>query len=229
MTVGSPQTAAGIVVEEGFVTLAGGTATLGAGPVTIKSGATLSTDSSLRISTSAGSVWTLDGGTARTTNPAAAGSFIDIDSTIFLTANGGTISHTVAGILNIVQATTIISGPGSLTKIGAGVIAIASPSTYSGATNVNDGEPRIRTSANRLPITTAVTVSNPGILNLNGVSQQIGSLSGDGLVGLGNATLTVGDSTNTIFNGSIRDTANAGATGTTSVEASALMRLKMRC
>ena len=217
VTVSGTQTAAGIVVQEGTVTLAVGTASLGAGPVTINSGATLSTDSSLRVSTSAGSIWTLDGGTARSTNGAAAGSFIDIDSTILLTANGGTLSHTVAGILNIVQATTIISGPGSLTKTGAGVLAIASPSTYGGTTTINDGELRIRTTANRLPIATAVTVTSPGILNLNGVSQQIGSLSGDGLVGLGSATLTVGNATGTTFSGSIRDTANAGAAGTTSV------------
>ena len=217
-TAGAPGAmAAGIVVEEGFVTLVGGTVGLGAGPVTIKAGATLSTDSSLRISTTAGSVWTLDGGTARSTNLNSAGSFIDVDSTITLAAGGGTLSHTVAGILNIVQITTIISGPGSLTKTGAGVLAIASPSTYLGATFVNEGELRIRTTTNRLPITTAVTVNDPGILNLNSVSQRIGSLAGNGLVGLGNATLTVGDTASTIFSGSIRDIANAGASGTTSI------------
>ena len=217
-TSGAPGViAAGIVVEEGFVTLSGGTVGLGAGPVTIKAGASLSTDNSQRISTTAGSVWTLDGGTARSTNPATAGSFIDLDSTITLGPAGGTISYTTANLLNIVQPTTIISGPGSLTKTGAGVLAIASPCTYLGPTTISDGELRIRTTPNRLPVTTAVTVNDPGILNLNSVSQQIGSLTGNGLVGLGNATLTVGDATSTIYGGSIRDTANAGASGTTSV------------
>jgi autotransporter-associated beta strand protein len=82
---------------------------------------------------------------------------------------------------------------------------------------VNEGELRIRGSSNRLPITTPVTVNSPGILNLNGVSQQIGSLSGNGLVGLANALLTVGDATSTSFSGSIRDTANAGAAGATTI------------
>ena len=217
-TSGAPGVlAAGVIIEDGLVTFSGGTLGLGAGFVTIKAGAALSTDSSLRISSSAGSVWPLDGGTAISTNPVNAGSFIDVDSTITLAAGGGTISHTVPNILNIVQTTTIISGPGSLTKTGPGVIAIASPCTYLGSTSIIEGELRIRASVNRLPITTALTVDSPGILNLNNVSQQIGSLSGGGLVGLGNATLTVGDATNTIFTGSIRDTANAGAGGTLSL------------
>ncbi len=215
-TSGSPGViAAGVIIEEGTVTFSSGTLGLGAGFITINAGATLVTDSSLRISTTAGSVLTLNGGTAISTNSSTAGSFVDIDFTITLAAAGGTLSHTAPGILNIVQTSTIISGPGSLTKTGAGVLAIASPSTYTGATIVNEGELRIRTAANRLPITTAVTVNSPGILNLNGVNQQIGSLSGDGLVGLANATLTVGDSTSTTYGSSIRDTANAGANGST--------------
>ena len=214
-TSGAPGSfAGGVVIEDGLVIFSGGTLGLGAGFVTIKAGAALSTDSSLRISSTAGSVWTLDGGTAISTNGSPAGSFIDIDSTITLTAAGGTISHTATGVLNIVQTATVISGPGFLTKTGPGVIAIASPSTYLGATTITDGELRIRTTANRLPIATPLTVDSPGILNLNGVGQQIGSLSGTGLVGLGNATLTVGNATDTIFSGSIRDTANAGASGT---------------
>ena len=64
---------------------------------------------------------------------------------------------------------------------------------------------------------TAVTVTTPGILNLNGVSQQIGSLTGNGDVGLGSATLTVGDGNSTLLTGNIKDTANAGASGSTSV------------
>ena len=191
-TSGTPGViAAGIVVEDGLVTLSGGTVGLGAGPVTINAGATLSTDDSTRISSTAGSVWTLDGGTARSTKTATNGSFIDVDSTITLGPGGGTISYTTANLLINIQPTTIISGPGSLTKTGAGVIAITSPSTYLGATIVNDGELRIKTTNNRLPVTTAVTVNDPGILNLNGLSQQIGSLEGNGLVGLGNGTLTV--------------------------------------
>lgn len=178
--------------------------------------ATLSTDSSLRMTTTAGSVLTLNGGTLRSTNPGNAGTFFDTDSQIVLGSAGGTFSYTGA-MLNIVQTATTITGSGSLTKAGPGVLAIAGTGSYTGPTFVNDGEFRIRTSANRLPVTTAVTVTSPGILNLNGVNQQIGSLTGNGSVGLASATLTVGDATNTSFTGTIADTANAGAGGSTAV------------
>src|SRR6185503_6590904 len=140
-----------------------------------------------------------------------------VDFVMVLGPGGGTLAHITTNILNIVQGTTVISGPGSLTKTGIGVLAIASACTYSGATIINDGELRIRTSANRIPITTAAIVNSPGILNLNGVGQQIGSLSGNGDVGLGNATLTVGNATSTTFTGAIKDTANYGAAAATSV------------
>jgi autotransporter-associated beta strand protein len=209
-------TAAGVVIEEGTVTFSGGTLGIGAGTITIKAGAKLSTDSSLRIQATVGAVFTLDGGTLRTTNGGANGSFIDNDATIFLEAAGGTIEYTVPNVLNIINFVspnpgTTISGPGSLTKSGVGVIAIATACTYLGPTFVNEGELRIRTSANRLPITTDVTVNLPGILNLNNVGQQIGSLSGNGDVGTGGATLTINGSADTTFNGAIKNIANAGA------------------
>lgn len=220
-TVTGNATTAGITVEEGLLTI-GGTITLGTGPVNVNAGASVITNSSARISAAIGAVYTLDGGKLETTNPGNAGSFVDTDSTIVLAAGGGTIAYagTVLNIINFSTANptgTTISGPGSLTKTGPGVIAIATACTYAGTTTVNEGELRIRTSANRLPITTAVTVNVPGILNLNGVSQRVGSLSGNGSVGLANATLTVGDATSTVFDGIIENTSNYGAGGSGTV------------
>ncbi|MEO5802199.1 MAG: autotransporter-associated beta strand repeat-containing protein [Verrucomicrobiota bacterium] len=218
-TVSGNATAASIVVEEGTVTISG-TITLGAGSLAINSGAVLSTSSSIRISATAGSVMTINGGTARTTNTGAAGSFVDVDQTIVLNG-GGTIDYTVANVLNIISGSTVISGTGPLTKSGVGVIAIATACTYSGATIINNGELRIRTDSNRLPTGTDVTINSPGILNLNRVTgadvvgQQIGSLSGNGLVGLSGSILVIGGSANTTFSGAIQVTANAGATGST--------------
>ncbi|MBP7948376.1 MAG: autotransporter-associated beta strand repeat-containing protein [Verrucomicrobiales bacterium] len=216
-TVSGNATASGIVVEEGALTISG-TIALGTGTVHVGAGASLTTNSSLRISTAVGSVYTLDGGKLETTNTGNAGSFIDTDSTIFLAGGGGTIAYsgTVLNIINFTGANpagTTISGPGALTKAGTGVIAVATACSYGGATIINEGELRIRTTPNRLPFTTPVTVTNPGILNLNGVSQQIGSLTGNGSVGLANATLTVGDGSDFAFDGVIKDTANAGAGG----------------
>jgi autotransporter-associated beta strand protein len=209
------QTAARLVIEEGFAHFTNGAVVIGAGNVTVNSGATLSTDSSLRITATAGATMNVDGGTLRTSNPGAAGTFYDQDFAITIGPGGATLSHITPNILNIVQTPTTISGPGGVIKNGLGVLAIAGTATYLGPTVINDGELRIRTTANRLPVTTAVAVNNPGILNLNGVSQQIGSLTGAGLVGLGSGTLTVGDATDTTFTGAIRNIANAGAAGVT--------------
>jgi autotransporter-associated beta strand protein len=216
VTLNGTQTVGGLKVEEGAVSLVGtGAVSLGANAIVISAGATLSSNSSLRVTSTAGSTITINGGTLETTNPGAAGTFFDTDSQIILGAAGGTLSHVTANILNIVQTAAVVTGPGSLTKTGVGVLAIAGTATYAGPTFVNDGELRIRGTANRLPVGTAVTVQSPGILNLNGVAQEIGSLSGNGNVGTGAATLTIGGSASTTFNGALKNIANAGASGVT--------------
>jgi len=218
VTLSGTQTVAGVTVEEGKIVFAGsGAVALGTtGTITLNSGTTLSINSSARVSASAGTTKLfLGGSTIEQTNPSGAGTFFDTDTEIVLGAGGGTLSYTTANTLNIVQTASVISGPGSLTKTGAGVLAFANTNTYTGATIINEGELRIRTTANRLPTGTAVTVNSPGILNLNAVAQQIGSLSGNGRVGLAGATLTVGDASDTTFSGVIEVTANAGAGGST--------------
>lgn len=119
-TVSANATAGSISFEEGTVTISG-TITLGDGDITIGSGATLSTSSSLRISATAGSVLTINGGKVESTNPSTAGSFVDVDQTIVLNG-GGTLSYTTASLLNIVQTTTTISGTGPMIKDGAGIL-----------------------------------------------------------------------------------------------------------
>ena len=145
---------------------------------------------------------------------ASAGTFFDTDTEIILGAGGGSLSYTTANSLSIFQTAGKITGTGSLTKVGVGVLAIASTAgnnTYSGGTFVNEGELRMRTVANTLPTSTAMTVTSPGIFNLNAVNTQIGSLTGNGSVGLAGATLTVNGTTSTTFSGVIAVTANAGA------------------
>jgi autotransporter-associated beta strand protein len=209
VTVSGTQTVGGISVEEGTVTLATGTASIGAGPITIGAGATLSTDSSLRIAATAGSTMTINGGTARSTNPSSAGSFVDVDQVIVLGPGGGTLSYTVAGVLNIVQTTTTISGTGPLTKEGAGILAIASPCTYSGATIINDGTLRVRTSSNRLPITTDVVVNSPGALDPGSTGnniQQVNTINGNGNVTFSaSSTLLITGDGNSSLSGVISD------------------------
>ena len=211
-----------MTVEEGVIVLSTGGVTMNAGSIIdILAGATLSTASSARVIVAAApnnASYRLNGTTSvlQSTNPGFAGSFVDVDATITL-VGGGTIEYTTANQINIIQTNSVISGSGPLTKGGAGVLAIASASTYSGDTIVNDGELRIRTTANRLPVGTNVTVNSPGILNLNGVNQQLASLTGTGNVGTGSATLTIDGSVSMALDGALKDTANAGAGGTTSI------------
>src|SRR5262249_46061108 len=130
-------------------------------------------------------------------------------------SNGSTLtldysvnSAPAASPMSIVQTTTVISGTGNLVKSGPGILGIASANTYSGSTTINDGELRMRNTTNRLPTGTDLTVNSPGIFDLSGLSQQVGSLSGNGYVGLANATLTVSGTNSTTFSGSINDTAS---------------------
>ncbi|HWQ93157.1 MAG TPA: autotransporter-associated beta strand repeat-containing protein, partial [Clostridia bacterium] len=219
VTLGAARTASGLTVEEGSVILAGPALTVGANKVTIKPGAKLSISGSSALVGAAGGLIELDGGTMENRVTGNAGSFVSGLFTINVTAAGGTLSFPTVNILNIVQPTpapgTTISGPGGITKVGAGVLAIASTCTYAGTTTINEGELRIRTSADRLPVTTPVVVNSPGILNLNGVSQKIGSLSGNGNVGTGGGTLTIDGSASTTFDGALKNIANAGASGVT--------------
>src|SRR6185437_12951150 len=62
--------------------------------------------------------------------------------------------------------------------------------------------------------TSAITVNTPGLLDLGGNNQQIGSLTGSGVVinsGLASTILTTGDATNTLFSGVIQNGAGVMA------------------
>jgi YVTN family beta-propeller protein/autotransporter-associated beta strand protein len=96
-----------------------------------------------------------------------------------------------------------ISGPGGLTKIGAGTLTLSGSGTYTGATSVNAGT--LQSGAvNAFSPFSAFTVASGATLNLASFNQTIGSLAGAGSVTLGSATLTSGnDNTNTMFSGTI--------------------------
>src|SRR5436309_4076777 len=174
VSVPSAITASGITVEEGTVQKASGSAaiTIGTGAITISNGATFSIDGSTAISASSGATLTLDGSTMENRTTGSAGSFVSTVIVINVTTNGGILSYPSAGVLNIVQTGTpgtIISGPGGITKVGAGVLAISTACTYTGPTIINASELRIRNTSNRLPTGTAVNCNSPGKLNLNNV------------------------------------------------------------
>ena len=94
-----------------------------------------------------------------------------------------------------------ISGPGGLSKIGAGTLTLSGQSTYTGATAVNVGTLQAG-AINAFSPSSAFSIASGAVLNLAGFNQTIGSLSGAGAVTLGAATLTTGnDNTNTTYSG----------------------------
>lgn len=229
---GSPNPTA-ITNKNGKVLLAGSQVNMvpaaGAATVTVQTGATFSVGSStaFAIATNVGATIVLDGGTWDNRLTGNAGNFFGTSANstflITVTTNNGILRFDTDPVLwgtnllvilqtgNGTSPGMIISGPGGVTKTGRGVIAVATACTYQGPTIINDGEVRIRTTSNRLPTATDTTVNSPGILNLNGVGQQIGSLAGNGSVGLGAAVLVIGGTNSTIFSGAISNIANAGA------------------
>jgi autotransporter-associated beta strand protein len=95
----------------------------------------------------------------------------------------------------------IISGPGSVTKVGTGTWTLSGPNTFTGATEIQGGGLQAG-AANVISKQSAVSVAAGGLFNLAGFNQSIGSLAGAGPVTLGAATLVTGnDNRSTVYSG----------------------------
>ena len=99
-----------------------------------------------------------------------------------------------------------ISNVGGLTKTGAGILILSGNNNYSGTTNVSAGTLQAG-STTGFSTSSAFTVNSA--LDLNGFSNNVGSLAGGGSVtnnGGTAATLTAGvDNTTTVFSGTLTD------------------------
>jgi autotransporter-associated beta strand protein len=158
-------------------------------------------------------VITLDNGTLDNLNGAVPGngSMMPQGRTMTLGAGGGTLNYNTAGGLSIVNPTSVISGPGGLTKSGAGIVSIASACTYGGPTHVVGGTLRVRTNNNRYPTSTALTVDAGATFDVDNLSQTVGSLAGAGTVDTGSGTfISGGDNSSTTFSGQILETGAVG-------------------
>ncbi|MGO4677835.1 autotransporter-associated beta strand repeat-containing protein [Bosea sp. 2YAB26] len=108
----------------------------------------------------------------------------------------------------------VISGGGTLSKTGAGVLTLSGTNTYSGATWIQQGTLRMG-GVGVLPNQTAVQISAGAVFDLNGIAQTVGSLSGTGDVLLGGTTLTAGgNNSSTTFSGTISGAGSLLKTGT---------------
>ncbi len=114
---------------------------------------------------------------------------------VFLGPGGGTVDTQA----NSATFSGIISGPGSLTKIGTGTLILSGDNSYSGATFVNQGTLRAGAAGTFSP-DSAINVASGAVLDLASFDQTIGSLAGGGNVLLGAGVLTTGgDGSSTMF------------------------------
>jgi autotransporter-associated beta strand protein len=105
-----------------------------------------------------------------------------------------------------------MSGSGSLTKIGAGVLTVSGNNSYTGGTTVSAGTFRLGSST-ALPTMGALTV-NGGIFDLNGFNLTVGSLAGSGgTISLGGSNLIADDATNTTLSTTITGTGGITKSG----------------
>jgi len=125
------------------------------------------------------------------------------------------------GALNQIVNVPIV-GTGNLTMDGTGTLNLSSNNTYTGATTVSAGT-LLAGSATAFSANSAFTVNSQ--LDLNGFSNTIGSLAGNGIVsngGSANAILTIGTAnTDTTFSGTLQD--GNSALGLTKVGTGTLM------
>ena len=116
---------------------------------------------------------------------------------ITLNASSGTFTYSGA-----------IIGSGGLTKNGNHNFIINSAMTYSGATVINDGFLQF-TGSGDFSSASDISVAAGATWDLNGLSDLVDSISGDGSITLGGATLTVDESTATrTFSGIISESGN---------------------
>ncbi len=128
-----------------------------------------------------------------------------------LLLNGSTFINTATGETTI---SAPISGSGGIVKQGGGDLTLSGANTYTGATTITDGRLRAGTDG-ALSATSAFTVDNGGVLRLDGSTQTIGSLAGEGVVRLNQwGSLDTGaDNSSTEFSGRIRGNGDFGKIG----------------
>ncbi|NCW74658.1 MAG: hypothetical protein EBW06_08775, partial [Gammaproteobacteria bacterium] len=133
----------------------------------------------------------LKGGTLQTT------------ASFTLNTNRGITLSTGGGTVNVDSGTTltyggVITGSTAFTKSGDGTLDLGGTNTYTGATNINEGELNVTGTLAQ----TAVTVSS-GATYDSDTTDTIGSIAGAGAIEINTGTtLTVGgDNTDTEFSG----------------------------
>src|SRR5262249_41206355 len=135
---------------------------------------------------------------------------------ITLGASGGTFNTTTS---NNIQLTNVVTGAGGLTKTGPATLIVDGAHTYSGTTTVNAGTIQLSSSSNRLPTSTALSLTVSGAtFDLNAKDQTVGSLAGvsgtivDNSNNGSTSTLTCGgDNSSTSYAGLLKNSGTSSA------------------
>lgn len=168
--------------------------TAGVGPVAI--------DGTHDLTIGSGGIWQ---------DETAMGMFIDTTGGVILSENQMWRNKST----NPMSVSSVISGAGTLTKIGAGPLRLSGDNTYTGGTIVEQGDLTLE-HANAIGGPAASLTMNGGTLDLNGLDVTLGSLAGAGGGMIRNTsatpcTLTLDAGSDFAYACQINDVAGSGA------------------
>ena len=236
-TYSGPITGTGGLVKNGtsFETLSGantysGTTIINAGAL-VFSGA--STCTGITTVNSGGTLRLATSGTTFPDSPinlASSGSTLDVNNipvTIAALSGTGVVSNNASQTLTVNGSLTTGGGTGvgmfnyscysgaltngSLYKSGTHAMALRGSNTFDGTLTFDNGTLSVGAAPDRLPIGTVLTVTAPGLFQLDANSQTVSSLSGGGSLNLGGGTLTVNPGASAAFSGIIQNSELAGS------------------
>ena len=186
----------------GGLTITGaGTATLTAANTysggTILNGGVLSVSSDGNLGAASGAL-TFNGGVLQVTGTA----FTSTTRTITWGANGG--GFDIADPANVFTMSQMLTGGGSLAKLGNGTLTLTAANTYSSDTIINAGTLALTGTGS---IAASSDVRDDGVFDISGTAAgaSIKTLSGGGIVNLGTQILTLTAAADT-FRGVIQGT-----------------------
>lgn len=161
----------------------------GSGVVPISSALTLANGTQFNLADISDSIGSLNGSGNINTG---------ILSTTVLTLGGDNTSTTYAGQ---------ISGAGGVTKVGSGNFTLSNSNFYTGNTTINAGI-LTQGTANAIPAASNLIIASNASLGI-GYDETLSGLSGNGNINISNnVTLTINNSSNSVYSGSLTGSGN---------------------